>query len=104
VINRLTREAQGAVLAEEPYFVIANAKPHLLGDPFLSSILMERGTLDPKPLLKDAAAGRIHRIFAGFRLKSIPGLKEILSTRYRLIYETRTPVLDSYLSVYEHIE
>lgn len=101
MLDRLVRETEGEILAEEPYFAVANGKPHLLGDSFLGGILMERGVLQPEPLVRACAEGRLQRVFAGFRIKAIPGMLDVLNRQYRIIYETTTPVMDSYVTVYE---
>ena len=102
MLYRLVRETEGEILAEDPYFAVASGKPHLLADSFLGVILMERGVLQPDPLVRACADGRLQRVFAGFRIKAIPGMLDVLNREYRVIYETTTPVMDSYITVYEH--
>jgi hypothetical protein len=101
-IDRLVREAPGLILAEEPSFVVLEKRPFEWGtDFFLAETLAERGLFDEAVLARGVTERRYARVFVGHRLRRAPGLMAALARGYRLVFQTRTPVAQSYLSVYD---
>jgi hypothetical protein len=101
-IDRLVREAPGMILAEEPSFVVLEGRTFEWGtDLFLAETLAERGLFDQAALTRGVAKRRYERVFVGHRLRRVPGLMKALASGYHLVFQTRTPIAQSFLSVYD---
>jgi hypothetical protein len=50
------------------------------------------GQLDPEPLLQACREGDVRWVFAGSRVRRIPGINAVLATWYRPVYTTKTGI------------
>ncbi len=104
ILNELMRETDGLTLSEEPFFAVLNRKPFVMNDSFQLTLLSRWGVFNIGPIVRACASGEIKRVFASRRLESVPALRRIFHSRYRVIYRTKEPVDRSRWTVYEFRE
>lgn len=99
-IAELTRAATGPLLVEEPAFAVEAGKEVWLTDPWQMVALGREGMFDIEPLLAACADGRIQWIFAGSRVRDLPGLREVIAASFEEVYRTEHPVESTFWIVY----
>jgi len=92
MLNELMRETGGLTLSEEPFFAVLNRKHFVINDSFQLTRLARWGVFNIRPIVRACASGEVKRVFASSRLESVPALRRIFHSRYRVIYRTKEPV------------
>ena len=101
-IAALTRAATGILLVEEPAFAVQAGKEVWITDPWQMVALEREGMFDMAPVLEACRDGRIQWIFAGSRVRDLPGLREVIATSYEEVYRARHAVETTFWVVYRH--
>jgi hypothetical protein len=101
-IAELTRAATGILLVEEPAFAVQAGKEIWITDPWQMVALHREGMFDIEPVLDACRDGRIQWIFAGSRVRDLPGLREVIATSYDEVYRAEHAIESTFWVVYRH--
>ncbi len=104
MLNELMHETDGLTLSEEPFYAVLNRKRFVMNDSFQLILLSRRGLFNMRAIIRACASGEVKRVFASWRLESVPRLRRILRSRYRVIYRTKGPLDGARWTVYEFRE
>lgn len=101
-ISRLTRDAPGAVLADEIFYAAINKKAFVVSDPYVALQRWRRGKFDFDLILDKCRRGEVSRVFVGPRLAEVPELMTVLRRHFRPVYRSPTRVTMRPWTVYDY--